>query len=90
MVKPILRSGAKSVSRDTFRTGGTILSDIADNSDGTPVGDIVSPHARDLIGKLMGRGLKRKARHASPKESKRAPKKPKLTTPERKYRDTFA
>ena len=90
MVRPILWSGAKIVGRETMRTGGKILSDIADN-DGTPPWDIVLRHARDLIGKLKGRGLKHKPRHASPKKTKRAAgKKPKLTTPKRTYRDIFA
>ena len=89
MVRPMLWSGAKTVGRETLRTGGKILSDIADKSNGTPDGDIVSKHARDLIAKLKGRGRKRKT---SPKKPKRAAsaKKPKLATLKRTYRDIFA
>ena len=93
MVRPIFWSVAKAVDRQTLCTGVKILSDIADNSDGTPAGDIVSRHARDLIGKLKGHGLKRKAKRASPpKKTKRvaSTKRPKLTTPKRTYRDIFA
>ena len=66
MVIPIFWSGTKTVGRETLRTGGKILSDKSDNSDGTPAGDILSKHARHLISKLKGRGHKRKARHTSP------------------------
>ena len=91
MVKPILWSGAKTVGRETLRTGGKILSDMADNSDGTPAGDIVAKHARELIGKLKGGGRKRKAKTAAtavvvPKKAKRVARK----TPKRTYRDIFA
>ena len=65
MVRNIFWSMAKSLGRETLRTGGKILSDKADNNDGMPAGDIVSRHSRDLIGKLEGRGLKCMARHAS-------------------------
>ena len=96
MVKPILWSGTKTVGRETLRTGGKILSDMADNSDGTPAGDIVSKHARELISKLKGRGRKRKATTtavataAVPKKVERVGKKPKRTTPKRTCRDIFA
>ena len=89
MVRPILWSGAKTVGRETLRTGGKIFSDMADNSEGTSAGDIVSKHARYLLGKLKGRDRKRKA--ATPKKPKRAVgKKPKLVAPKRTYRDIFA
>ena len=89
MVRHILWSGAKTVGRETLRTGGKILSDMSDNSDGTPAGDIFSKHARDLISKLKCRGHKRKA---SPKKTRAAAvaKKPRLATPKRTYRDIFA
>ena len=94
MVKPILWSGAKTVGRETLRTGGKILSDMADNSDGMPAGDIVAKHARELIGKLKGGGRKRKAKTVAtavvPKKVKRAAKKFSRTTPKRTYRDIFA
>ena len=99
VVKPILWSGSKTVSRETLRTGGKLLSDIADKSNGTPAGDIVTKHARELIGKLKGGGRKRKAKTAAaaatavmPKKVKRATKKrkPSRATPKRTYRDIFA
>ena len=96
MVRPILWSGTKTVGREALRKGGKILSDMADNNDGSSPGNIVSKHARDLISKLKGRGHKRKARNASPKKigTKRAAtaaaKKPRLATPKRTYRDIFA
>ena len=65
MVKPILWSSAKTVGRETLSTGGKILSDMADKSAGTPAGDIVAKHARELIGKLKGGGRKRKAKTAA-------------------------
>ena len=94
MVKPIFWSGAKTVGREILRTGGKILSDMADNSDGTPAGDIVAKNGRELIGKLKGGGRKRKAKTAAtavvPKKVKRAAKKPPRKTPKRTYRDIFA
>ena len=87
MVIPILWSGAKTVGRETLRTGWKILSNMPDNSGGTPAEDIVSNHGRDLISKLKGRGRKRKA--ATPKK-RAAGKKPKLANPKRTYRDIFA
>ena len=97
MVKPILWSSAKTVGRETLRTGGKILTDMADKSAGTPAGDIVAKHARELIGKLKGGGRKRKAKTAvatavMPKKVKRAAKKRKASraTPKRTYRDIFA
>ena len=64
--------------------GGKILSDMADNSDGTPAGDIVAKHARELIGKLKGGGRKRKSNTVAtavvPKKVKRAAKEPSRTT----------
>jgi len=73
-VKPILWSGAKVVGRETLRTGGKILQDIADNSSpDVKAHDIVSKHigetTRNLIGKLRGKGRKRK-RHTSSSPSK--------------------
>jgi len=63
-LKPILWSGAKALGRGSLRTGGKILSVIAENrSPEVSVGDIVSRHmtesTQDLIDKLRGRGRKR-------------------------------
>ena len=77
---------SKTVGREILRTGGKILSDIADKSNGTPARDIVAKHARELIGKLKGGGRKRKAKTAATA----AAKKPSRTTPKLTYRDIFA
>jgi hypothetical protein len=67
MIRPIFVSGAKAVGRESLRTGGKILSDIAANkaSDVEGVRDILAKHvsesAQGLIHKaLSGRGTKRK------------------------------
>ena len=61
-IKPILWSGAKILGRESVRTGGKILADLAqnNNSDVTPR-DIVSKHLSESVGKVLsGRGRKRK------------------------------
>jgi len=58
-VHPLLWSGAKRVGRQTLRTGGKILTDIAERS---PTD--VSEYAQNLISELRGRGRKR-AREAT-------------------------
>ena len=63
-IKPILWSGAKTLGRESVRTGGKILADLAQNtnSDVTPR-NIVSKHLSESIGKVLsGRGRKRKRR----------------------------
>jgi len=64
-VRPILWSGANTLGRETLRTGGDILSDMARSTGGESPGDIVSRRvnetAQNLIGKLRGRCRKRKA-----------------------------
>ena len=64
LVQPILWRGAKSVGRETLRTAGKILTDIAENK--TPElspKDIFSKHVtqsvQNLIGNLRGGGRKR-------------------------------
>ena len=78
MVTPIIWRGAKTVGRETLRTGRKILSDIAENdsSDVKPR-YFVSKHARNLIGKIRGRCRKRQAKKTTVK--KLAVKKPNLT-----------
>jgi len=86
-VRPLLWSGAKDLGRVTLkalgkeamRTGGRILSDIADNTSADiSTRDIVTKHfgqaTQNLIGKLSGGGRKRKrTTSASPrKRSRRA------------------
>ena len=78
-IKPILWSGAKALGRESLRTGGKILSDIAENrSSITPSSDrdIISRNLTEsrqkLIDKLEGRGKKKRAasrkRRAAPKK----------------------
>jgi hypothetical protein len=59
----VLWSGVKDVGRETLRTGGKILTDIADTD--TKPRDIIANHvgesAQNLIQKLGGRGRKRPA-----------------------------
>jgi hypothetical protein len=74
MVKPILVRGARTLGRETLRTGGKILTDIADKEPSVKVRDIVSKHVSDttkgLVTKLRGGGgLKRK--RASTKTKKK-------------------
>jgi hypothetical protein len=60
-IKPILWSGAKTLGRESVRTGDKILTDLAQNtnSDVTPR-DIVSKHLSESIGKLLsGQSRKR-------------------------------
>jgi hypothetical protein len=48
VVRPLLWSGAKAVGRETLRTGGRILTDIAENkSPNGSAGDIVSKHVTE-------------------------------------------
>jgi len=80
MVRPVLWSRAKTLGRETLRTVGDILTDIARSTDEHPR-DIVSRRfnetAQNLIGKLRGRGRKRKAGVA--KRRQKGGKKPRLT-----------
>ena len=61
-IKPIFWSGAKTLGRESVRTGGRIMADLAQNtnSDMTPR-DIVAKHLSESVGKVLsGRGRKRK------------------------------
>ena len=75
MVRPVLWSGAKTVGRETLRTGGDVLTDIVRSTDdGNPRGIIsrrLNETAQNLIGKLRGRGRKRKAGGKKPRLTKR-------------------
>ena len=66
LVQPVLWSGVRAVGRETLRTGGKILSDLADNTAGDVrprhiVAKHVSHSAQNLIQNLLGRGRKRVA-----------------------------
>jgi len=74
-VRPILWRGDKAVCRETLRTGGKILTHIAENSSPElSLKDIVSKHltesVQNLIGNLRGGGRKR-ARGVSKKKDNR-------------------
>jgi len=85
MVRPVLWSGAKTVGRETLRTGGDNLTDIARSSGDENPRDIIKRRlnetAENLIGKLRGRGCKRKAGggRGVTKRRQKGGKKPRLT-----------
>ena len=77
LVRPVLWSGVKAVGRETLRTGGKILSDLADytTTDVKPrhiIAKHVNDSAQNLIQKLRGKGRKRstklKSRGIPPKK----------------------
>jgi hypothetical protein len=76
-IKPILWKGAKSLGRETMRTGGKILSDLADNtSPNVKPADIVSKRlsesAQNVIGRVLrGRGKKRKRNTSALRKNKK-------------------
>jgi hypothetical protein len=49
VVRPILWRGAKRVGRETLRTGGKILSDIADDNETKPRRHIVASRVAEAI-----------------------------------------
>jgi hypothetical protein len=79
-IRPLVWSGDKSLGKatvkalgqETLRTGGRILSDIADKTPDISTSDIISKHVtastQNLISKLRGQGRKRK--RAAPKKRK--------------------
>jgi len=85
MVRPVLWSGAKTVGRETLRTGGDILTDIARSSGDENPRDIMkrclNETAENLIGKLRGRGRKRTAGggRGVARRRQKGGKKPRLT-----------
>jgi hypothetical protein len=75
-VRPLLWSGAKDVGRETFRTGGKILADMAENtSPDVSTKDIESKHvsesAKNLIVKLRDRCRKRLTAKSKKQENKK-------------------
>ena len=74
MVRPVLRSGAKILERETLRTGGDILTDIVRSTDENPR---LNEWAKNLIGMLRERG--RKSKQGSSTGNKEAGRKPRLT-----------
>ena len=61
LVRPVLWSGVKAVGRETLRTGGSILFDLAYNTAKDIIAKHVSDSAQTLIQKLRGKGRKRPA-----------------------------
>ena len=94
LVRLLLWSGVKAVGRETLRTGGKILSDIADNtsSDVQPRHIIMkyfSDSAQNLIQKLRGNGHKRpaalKLRGIPLRRRRSGPRLQKETSPHKAY-----
>jgi hypothetical protein len=71
LVRSVLWSGVKAVGRQSLRTGGKILTDIADTDHRRR--DIIAKHvsesAQNLIQKLRGRGRKRPALLKTPSKT---------------------
>jgi len=63
-----LRTAGKALGREALRTGGKILTDIADNPQ-TGIKEIISKHVQSTVQnlgtKMTGRGRKRKRRFTS-------------------------
>jgi len=72
-VRPVLWSGAKSLGREAFRTGGNIMAEIATNPGQTD--NILSKHATEttqiIIKKLRGGRRKRKRASSHSRKAKR-------------------
>ena len=90
LVRPVLWSGVKAVRRETLRTGGRILSDLADNTAGDVkpqhiIAKHVSDSAQTLIQKLRGRVRKR----AQPLSRGLPPKKARTNSATTTKRDIF-
>ena len=84
-----LRTAGKALGREALRTGGKILTDIADNPE-TGIKEIISKHVQstfqNLGTKMTGRGRKRKRRSTSrvARKSKRPERSTKRTTKKKK------
>jgi hypothetical protein len=81
-LRPYIFSASKALGREALRTGGRILTDIAENPQ-KGVKEIISKHVQDtfqtLGSKMTGRGRKRQATVRTRKS-----KKPRRTTSKRK------
>ena len=84
-----LRTAGKALGREALRTGGKILTDIADNPE-TGIKEIISKHVQSTVQnlgtKMTGRGRKRKRRSTSrvTRKSKRPKRTTKRTTKKKK------
>jgi hypothetical protein len=72
ILRHVFWCGAKALGRQALRTGGKILTDIAENPE-AETGGVISKHVKDSIKKLRGGGgRKRKgAPSAAPRNAKR-------------------
>jgi len=94
---PLLRSGAKAVFRETLRTDGKILNDIAERKliYATTAGDIVLKHlpesTQNFVSKLSGRGRKSVRGAGGKKSGSTGPKNQNMNRAQKKFikRDTF-
>lgn len=85
-IRPILWSGVKDIGRETLkvlgreslRTGGRILTDMADRTPDVSARDIVTKRVgettQNLIGKLRGKGSRKRKRSVPPKKKKKKKK----------------
>jgi len=89
LIRPLffsgLRTAGKAFGKEALRTGGKILTDIADNPQ-TGIKEIISKHVQSTVenlgSKMTGRGRKRKRRSTSRVALKS--KRPKRTTKKKK------
>ena len=70
-IRLILWSGAKAVGRETLRTGGKILTDIAEKSPEVRPRDIVSMHVNESAQKLMNKLRGRVPKRTSPRNKRK-------------------
>jgi hypothetical protein len=87
-----LRTASKALGREALRTGGRILTDIAENPQ-TGVKEIISKHVQDtfqtLGAKMTGRGRKRKRRSTvRTRKSKKPTRTTSRTTRKKAYAQT--
>lgn len=75
-VRPLLWTGAKSLGKETLKTGSQLLSDLANKPANVSAQDVLTASAQNLVKRLRGagkRGCKRKNRNeGSKKKYKRA------------------
>jgi len=80
-MRPVLWSSAKSLGREALRTGGKIMTDIADNPSQT--GDIlskdVSESKQNIIKKLRSGGARKRKMASSRKPRKHKVKRARIT-----------
>jgi len=84
-VRPVLWSGIKYLGREAFRTGGKIITDIADNPAQIGVRDILSKHVSESTQNIIknlrggGSGARKRKRASSHKPRKEKVKRARIT-----------